>query len=391
MKKILKGIKILATARFVYKKPPKKKIIIFDKKSEIYISDLFYKNEYTVLDISYNELNLFIIFRLILKFKKINFINYFHEYLIHIQPQYVFTFIDNNLGFYKLRSRVNNIKFISIQNGIRFITGDILERLKKDKKKYFVDYYFTFNENYSKIVNKYIEGKYIMIGSYKNNLFSISKNYQRGTICYISRISNIFFNSAKNKDKDIVKNQYESWEIKLVEFVIELLRNLSTYCNQNQIILNILGSNLNHELENNFFQDNLKENSYNFIPKNKIYDSYKNIDKFEILVNPMSTFGYEAIAREKKVCFFSGDFIEGSSFNWPNDENKKGAFFSNSNSLNEVKRILDFLLKINDESWSQEISQFKNKVYFHNKDNTIIKNFLSENKISKKWLKSTEI
>ena len=40
----------------------------------------------------------------------------------------------------------------------------------------------------------------------------------------------------------------------------------------------------------------------------------------------MSIFGYEAIAREKKYCFFYENFIEGSNMNLSHD-NKKEIFF----------------------------------------------------------------
>ena len=116
------------------------------------------------------------------------------------------------------------------------------------------------------------------------------------------------------------------WEIKLVEYINELLKNINIYCEKKNINLNILGSSPNSVLEKNFFNNIFKKDSFNFIPKNKMYDSYKNIDKYEVLINPMSTFGYEALAREKKVCFFSGDFINGSSFIWPLSDSKKEIF-----------------------------------------------------------------
>ena len=95
-KKILKILRILIKVRFTLKKPVKKKIIIFDKQSEIYISELFDKHEYVTLDTSYKEINIFILLKLFLKFKKINYINYFHELIKNIKPEYIFTFIDNN-------------------------------------------------------------------------------------------------------------------------------------------------------------------------------------------------------------------------------------------------------------------------------------------------------
>ena len=117
----------------------------------------------------------------------------------------------------------------------------------------------------------------------------------------------------------------------------------------------------------------------------KIINSYKIIDNFEVCINPMSTFGYEALAREKKVSFFSGDFIKGSDFRWPLNSAKKGKFYTNSNSINEVERILNYLINVNEESWLQEINKYKDKIFYHDEDNKIIKSFLTENNITKKW------
>ena len=48
-------------------------------------------------------------------------------------------------------------------------------------------------------MSKYIEGSYKVIGSYKKNFFYISKNYQKNTLCYISRMSYIFLDYLKKK------------------------------------------------------------------------------------------------------------------------------------------------------------------------------------------------
>ena len=134
MKKILKILKILKKAQFILKKPERKKIVIFDSRSEIYISDFFEQDEYLTLDTSYKVINIYIIYKLIFSLKKINYVNYFSMMIKLINPAFVFTFVDNNLSFYKIKKNFNQIKFISIQNGTRFVTGDILEELEKSEK-----------------------------------------------------------------------------------------------------------------------------------------------------------------------------------------------------------------------------------------------------------------
>ena len=86
----------------------------------------------------------------------------------------------------------------------------------------------------------------------------------------------------------------------------------------------------------------------------------------------------------KKVSFFSGDFIEGSSFIWPLSNNKKGNFFSNSNKIQEVTRILDYLLELDDNKWIDEIIPYKEKLFSYDRDNSKFKNFLTVNGITNK-------
>ena len=305
-----------------------------------------------------------------------------------INPAFVFTFVDNNLSFYKIKKNFNQIKFISIQNGTRFVTGDILEELEKSGKKlevYYVDHYFTFNSCYANTIGKFIKGNYKIIGSCKNNFFRVSKNFQKGSLCYISRMSDIFLDTLQYTNYEKLKKRYKFWEIELVEFVKTLLGNVNIFCKKNNIRLNIIGSSPNPELEKKFFESIFIDDNYNFFPKKDLYYSYKIIDNFEVCINPMSTFGYEALAREKKVSFFSGDFIKGSDFCWPLNSAKKGKFYTNSNSINEVERILNYLINVNEESWLQEINKYKDKIFYHDEDNKIIKSFLTENNITKKW------
>ena len=49
------------------------------------------------------------------------------------------------------------------------------------------------------------------------------------------------------------------WEIKLVEYINELLKNINIYCEKKNINLNILGSSPNSVLEKNFFNNIFKK------------------------------------------------------------------------------------------------------------------------------------
>ena len=137
-------------------------------------------------------------------------------------PKIVITFVDNDLGFYRLKKLQKNIIFVAVQNGTRFVTGDLLSTLSKNEKIYKTDYYFIFNDSYGKQVGKYIKSNFITIGSLKNNIYSIRNENEINSLCYISRMSNIFLDYAKILDIQKIKKNYQKWEVKLLEYTIDL-------------------------------------------------------------------------------------------------------------------------------------------------------------------------
>ena len=98
--------------------------------------------------------------------------SYLINYIKLVDPVLVITFIDNQLFFYNLKEKFPKIKFVSIQNGVRFLNDEMLKTLhnvKNSKKKYKSDLYFVFSKHVKKIMEKYIDTKCIVVGSVKNN------------------------------------------------------------------------------------------------------------------------------------------------------------------------------------------------------------------------------
>jgi surface carbohydrate biosynthesis protein len=60
----------------------------------------------------------FAVLRMLLSGKK-SFFDYSIAYIKIFKPKFVFTFIDNNVDFYKIARYFPEIKFIAIQNGLR--------------------------------------------------------------------------------------------------------------------------------------------------------------------------------------------------------------------------------------------------------------------------------
>ena len=142
---------------------------------------IFAKINLTFFSLEGEKLNLFILFKCFIK-NKLNFDGYVNEFIKASQPKVVLTFIDNNPKFYSLHS-LGNFKTVFVQNGFRSKISDIfadkLVTNSINKKRFKVDYMFVFNSTIGKLYNSFISGKYISIGSYKNNKFKLSKKKKK--------------------------------------------------------------------------------------------------------------------------------------------------------------------------------------------------------------------
>lgn len=92
---------------------------------------LFDVNKIEFLSTRKEEINLFILIRLILSFK-LNYFDYLLKYIDYVDPKLVITSIDNNRDFYRIKKFKPNIITIFFQNGHRTGgNGDIFEILEK--------------------------------------------------------------------------------------------------------------------------------------------------------------------------------------------------------------------------------------------------------------------
>ena len=115
-------------------------------------------------------------------------------------PKLIVTTFYNEIFFYNLK-KIIKTKTAIIQTGYQAYKGDVFETLFKKKNIYFVDYKFLLGKTSEKLFNKFIKGKTIIIGSFKNNFVKKKnfKNISKNTIAYISqfRITEDYLPDAK--------------------------------------------------------------------------------------------------------------------------------------------------------------------------------------------------
>jgi len=168
----IKNILKVLFAKQILTKPSRNKLVILDSISEDLFKVQLKEFKFDTLDLRLKKINLYVLFALLFKLKKINIFNYTIEYLNISKPKIVLTLNHNLVLFYKLKSYFPQTKFLSIQNGI--VSKPSLDLLKKNKDMQ-ADYFMTFGKKVSQEYNKFFNSKYIELGSFRNNFIKKKK------------------------------------------------------------------------------------------------------------------------------------------------------------------------------------------------------------------------
>ena len=368
--KILNNIIKFFLAEKIYSRPKESKIIILDNNFEDVLRNFKYK--YKTLDIRLNQLNIYILFICLLKYKKISLLNYIKEFLIASNCKVILTFNDNNEIFYKLKNQLPEIKTIAVQNGFR--NKLFFNLINKNSK---ADLIFTLDDKISYQYKKKIKSKFITLGSFKNNFFKKKKiKKQRNSILFISH--------GYPKKNAFHKDYYNRFKYSLEHYLkndLKIVLTLSEYCEKNNLSLEIFGRGPDYKNEKIYYEKLLKKKII-FHDKNK-KNIYYLSDETLLTVSTSSTFGIEALARGNRVAIFNcrGQLTKGIyDIFWYQNYKKKKLFWTNSTDKKEIYRTLNFSLKSSKNMWQKKTKFLKKDLMGFSPKNFIfyknIKNFI---------------
>lgn len=375
---MIKKIKLILKTKIFFRKPKKKEILIFDQTGYEILKNALDLNSAQVSFCStrLEDFNLSVFMRVILN-RRLSYKSYLKQYIKLVNPKIVLTFIDNNLFFYQLKKDFPHIKFISIQNGYRFLNDEMLTTLYNNKIKkthYLSDFYFVFNKQMKKLIERYIDTNCVVAGSLRNNKFLIKKSNDNfnGNIGFISRFTLAISKSLYEKNE---KNP----DYLVHKFSSKLLCNTAEYCKRYDKKLFILTTRASLlEQEKKYYEKILQNYQYEYLIKENELDSYHNLLKVDILISPSSTLGSEALGRGLKVLSFSEDKILGSNFGWPFIQNLQGPFFSNNYEYANLYKMLNYIEKLSFEKWKELLDNYSDYTCFFDYDNEIIKKLIEK-------------
>ena len=154
-------LKNLSSIQINFLPPKKSNLLIYDRPAvEAGFVDILFKNKsYTIFDVRYESVNLFILAASLFKskfnlknFKKI----YKRTYLERVNPKIVYTITDNNPAFYELKNLYPKPYYVSDQYGISKVNNQTWpndfsrkcdEINRNSKNKLTADLIFVFNQN----------------------------------------------------------------------------------------------------------------------------------------------------------------------------------------------------------------------------------------------------
>ena len=373
----LKKIFSILNRKFIWKFPNKSTILIYDEAGyDILKKNLSgYSTEIFPLIESINIPILIIAI--------INMVKYQFQFIDYVNPKILITYIDNNNSFYRIKNKRPHLTTIFIQNGIRSNHSFSLMDLGSNEN--YVDFMFCFNDAVSFKYKEYITGETVSIGSFKSNsILPINKIFDKLKIVYISQ----FRKFTSFSDPFIIfGNSNVSFEA-FYSCEFYFLPKILAFCIKNDFELQICGCSIeDYEAEFSFYKLILPEAQWIFSPKKSIFSSYETIDSSYCVISCGSTLGLEALARNKRVAFFTsrGYHINSKDydFGWPDSYDLTGPFWTNIENEEIFNTVMNFVFFSNEKTWNDTIGSYRTKLietdFANNKFSNVIKSVLNKN------------
>jgi len=349
----------------------RKQVAIFDASGLSLLSEYIYQKDISIIDV--DHMNVFAALRMLVSGKK-SFFDYTVAYLKIFKQRYVFTFIDNNVNFYKIANLFPDIKFIAIQNGLRANYAnqagggffDVLQResLKGDLSAHAI---CVFGKSSGDQFAKYVRAERIITGSLKNNLIGEDfSNAPKFDVVLISQHSP--FQIPTSEARFYFGDQsFSAAEFYLIEQrVANFLSERAVRTNQS---FAVLGKRTDSDpFEREFFVSAAKPYPIQFFPRTSESSTYEFCKSAALIVTVDSAIGHEFLGRGKKVVFLSGRInavnddlsreMHDTDFGYPLELGACGPFWTNSANESEFERIIESVQTMTHVQWASTISPY---------------------------------
>ena len=369
--------------KFSFALPKGQQVALIDASGLNILNKYIPEKDISIIDIEH--MNAFALLRMLVAGKKSLF-DYTVAYIKIFKPQFVFTFLDNNVDFYKLAAIFPKIKFIAIQNGQRANYANqmgfgFFDLLKNESAKNTLSAHAicvlgtTAADQYT----QYIQVKPVVTGSLKNNLIgNLIKPTEHFDIVYVSQHAPFEIPNSEVKfffgNKSITASEFYTIEKNIVRFLAER----SKRTNQSFAVLGKRTDSSSYERE--FFVSAANPHTVHFIPRASETSTYEFCNSASLIVTADSTIGYEFLARGNKVVFLSGRInavnnelsreIHDTDFGFPLGLGSSGPFWTNMANDSEFEQVIGLVQSMSDAQWANAISPYNDALMAYQPGNT---------------------
>ena len=349
----------------------RKQVALFDASGISILNEYIPQKDISIIDIE--QLNVFAFLRMLFAGKKSLF-DYTFAYIKIFKPQFVFTFLDNNVDFYKLAAIFPKTKFIAVQNGQRAnyanqIDNGFFDLLKKAslKNKLSAHAICVLGTTAADQYTQYIHAKPVITGSIKNNLIGRQiAPTEHFDIVYISQHAPFDIPNSEVQfffgKRSITAQEFYAVEQRIVRFLAER----SVRLHQSFAVLGKRTDSSSYERE--FFVSAAQPAPMHFIPRTSEFSTYEFCNSASLIVTADSTVGYEFLARGNRVAFLSGRInavsnelsreIHDTDFGFPLEFGTSGPFWTNAANESEFERVIGSIQSMADAQWASAISPY---------------------------------
>ena len=357
--------------KFSFALPKRQQLALADASGISILNKYIPEKDISIIDIE--RMNVFALLRMLVVGKKSLFA-YTVSYIKIFKPRFVFTFLDNNVNFYKLAAIFPNTKFIAIQNGQRANYANQLgfgffDLLKNESAKNTLSAHAicVLGTAAADQYTQFIEAKPVVTGSLKNNLIGNQiKPTDHFDIVYVSQHAPFEIPNSEVRfffgNRSVTAAQFYTIEQNIVRFLV-------TRCNRTGQSFAVLGKRSDSSpFEREFFDSAAAPHNVRFIPRTSDASTYEFCNSASLIVTTDSTIGFEFLARGKKVAFLSARIdaidhvlsqeVHDTDFGFPLELGTTGPFWTNVANESEFERVIGSVQSMSDAQWATAISPY---------------------------------
>ena len=359
-----------------WKLPERKDILVWDNNSVPLLTEMISlanpRATVFVLETQFKGLYVWPAFLAILMSlwnQRSNFDNYVDVIAHFVRPKAAITFTDNDHRFWYFGGRNRHIHTLVIQNGRRFIYGDVFDR-SIDREQTFISSLFCFSEPVGELYAEYCQIEDIYpVGSFKNNAIPISDlASDGGPLLWISSFEPRGMGGPviSVRGEFVAYDPYHATERLAVRMAALAAQSLRLPF---EIALRKFSDDPASREEEEWFDEVLEGISFSKSRRTDWSSTYHLIDAARVTITCDGTSGYEAMGRGRKAAFLpyraASLGAASSSFGWPRRLPKDGPIWTESTSLQEVKCLIERVIDLSPVEYAEVLHAYAPLVMSH--------------------------